>query len=153
MNKLELLALKIYERYKNRYKDLCLDKITEIIYKMYCNQNMKMKIKTKTSYKKKRMKISNQQGIIIYSIDILNDITKIINSNEMIYKNIYNYHNNIDEIKYIYNDNYNSTTLSPKYDSLLSLIDESPDIELSICKFIELLYSYKSCFNKHLMKK
>lgn len=126
------LATEIYKEHKlcNKYMDV--EQIKYYIDKFYKPVIPK---NNKQIYNEiSNNNINYQKGIIIYTDDLKKQLKsiKLECDKNMIKDN----HKSINEIKYSYDDDYSSTLMSPKYNEIIYLVDDSPDISYSISKFI-----------------
>jgi hypothetical protein len=139
------LAEDIYIDYSSKYSTLQVDKIKNIIYKFYIPEKH---INNERKYVSINNNIDYSKGNIIYS----NELKYILFNKLNLTNNSLDIHQpacNINNILYD-NSDYSSTIMSPKYNTYISLIDNQPDIYLSVTKFIDFLYLYEGAINKQL---
>jgi len=147
-NRIQRLAEEIYIDYLPKYSTLQVDKIKNIIYKFYIPETH---INNELKYVSINNNIDYSKGNIIYSdelkIYILFNKLNLTNTSFDIHQPACNINNILYD-----NSDYSSTIMSPKYNTYISLIDNQPDIYLSVTKFIDFLYLYEGAINKQLSK-
>jgi len=137
-DKIYNLAKKIYIEDNFSKKYMTIEQIKCYIERFFISNYTIQHINNQQiKYNKIDNNINYQQGIIYYTESLKKELKSLkLNGIESIVKNN---HKSIDEIDYYYDENYSSTLMSPKYDEILYLVDDSPDIYLSIIKFIKFI--------------